>query len=63
MSTQDLYRSNPDFAHYVDHWAAKHDVSADEVLAYSITALIAEQYQEKEEEKHYEGQIRQDNGI
>lgn len=65
MSTQDYYQSNEAFKAYVDHWAWKHNVSIDEVLAYSITALVAEQYQSKEEEHKYEEkyELHQDNGI
>ena len=63
MDIQDLYQNNEAFKAYVDHWAWKHNVSTDEVLAYSITRLVALQYTEKEEEKVYEGEMHQDNGI
>jgi len=60
---QVLYQTNKDFKHFVDHWAAKHNVTTKEVLGYEITRLVSLQYQNKEEEKIYEYQVRQDNGI
>lgn len=60
-----LYQNNADFKRYIDHWAAKHGVTVDEVLHYEISRLYAAQLLKKEDNKneeiHYE--IRQDNGI
>ena len=63
MNIVDLYQNNPDFKRYVDHWAAKDHIEPEVVMRREITRLVAEQYSSKEEEKHYEYEIRQDNGI
>ncbi len=60
---QDLYQNDPDFKHYVDHWAAKDHTEPEVVMKRKITHLVAEQYLNKEEEKKYAYEIRQDNGI
>lgn len=51
---QDLYQKNKDFKHFVDHWAAKHNVTVETILGYEITRLVALQYQDKMEEIKYE---------
>lgn len=60
---QDLYRSDKDFAKYVDHWAQKEGKDINEVLTYEITRLYAKQILEKEEETYENLKIGQDNGI
>ena len=59
----DLYQNNPDFKRFVDHWSSKNHRPASEVMNYEISRLYAEQLLTKEEEKQYEYQVRQDNGI
>lgn len=61
---QDLYQNDSRMKHFVDHWAAKHHVSKEEIMGYEITRLYTQQLLEKEEPKNEEMyEIRQDNGI
>ena len=63
INTQDLLKMNEDFKRYCEHWGQKNGDAANDVAEYAISKLYAKQLLEKEEEKHYEGKIRQDNGI